>query len=79
MTKIFQMDLSDSWNVKTTIASMTTFFLLYSITYRALRRNITDKPPEYICRLLTFGHGLFSSICCLHYICAPAINLYEGM
>lgn len=72
------MDLSDSWHVQTTLVSMTFFFIIYSTIYRVLRRKI-DEPPEYVCRLLTFAHGLFSSICCLHYICFPAIDLYQGI
>lgn len=72
------MDFSDSWHNVTTLVSMTFFFIAYSIVYRVLRRNIAE-PPEYICRLLTFAHGLFASICCLHYICAPAIDLYQGI
>lgn len=78
MTKIYFMDLSDSWHNFTTIATITTFYLIYSITYEILRRKIPNKPPEYVNRLVTLPHGSLSSLFCLYYVCGPALNLYEG-
>lgn len=73
-----QMDLSDAEYNKTTVMYMTGFFLFYSIIYRVLRWTISKRPPEYVCRLLTFGHGLFCSLSCLHYITGPALGFNKG-
>lgn len=77
MTKIIQMDLSDSKHVKTTVALMTFFLIFYTIIYRVLRRKI-NKSEEYVCRILTFVHGLFSSLISFHYVVAPALGFYRG-
>lgn len=71
-----QMDFSDPEYNKTTVLYMTAFFLFYSIIYRVMRWTIREKrPPEYICRLLTFGHGLFCCVNCMYYVCGPALGI----
>ena len=71
------MDLSDSYHVKTTLLSMLASFLLYFIIYKVLRKKVNIS-PEYEIRLMTFFHGLFSTICSVHYIVLPALGFYEG-
>jgi len=77
MTKVFYMDFTDEQRVKSTIFYMTVSFIIYVVIYKLLRKKVNIS-PEYEIRLLTFFHGLFCSICALHYVMLPALGYYEG-
>jgi hypothetical protein len=55
---------------------MTVSFIIYLGVYKLLRKKV-NVSPEYEIRLLTFFHGLFCSICAIHYVILPALGYYE--
>lgn len=71
------MDFTDEQRVKSTIFYMTVSFIIYLVIYKILRKKV-NVSPEYEIRLLTFFHGLFCSLCALHYVMLPALGYYEG-
>lgn len=77
MTKLFGMDLSDPEHVRSTLLLMTIFFVIYYGVYKFLRRKVNIS-SEYEIRLLTFFHGVFSTVCALHYVVLPSLGFYEG-
>lgn len=72
------MDFSDPEKVKSIIISRVSFFIIYLIIYKVLRRKINIS-PEYEIRMLTFIHGIFCTFCSFYYVILPAgLGFYTG-